>query len=80
MDRFIEPDTSVDASATRLPLEVEMDRFIHNSNIEHYRRLIAESECNPSRDEDRHAMLYRDGPWPRSHHSGVRQLSGAKRT
>jgi hypothetical protein len=57
MDRFIEPDTSVDASATRLPLEVEMDRFIHNSNIEHYRRLIAESERNPSRDEDRHAMV-----------------------
>jgi len=52
----LEPDRSVDASATRLPLEVEMDRFIHNSNIEHYRRLIAESERNPSRDEDRHKM------------------------
>jgi hypothetical protein len=34
-----------------------MDRFIHNANIEHYRRLIAESERNPSRDQDRHAML-----------------------
>ena len=57
MDRFIEPDTSVDASATRLPLEIEMDRFIHNSNIEHYRRLIAESGRNPLRDEGRHKML-----------------------
>ena len=27
------------------------------SNIEHYRRLIAESERNLSRDEDRHKML-----------------------
>ena len=26
-------------------------------NIEHYRRLIAESEFDPSRDEDRHKML-----------------------
>jgi hypothetical protein len=34
-----------------------MDRFIHNANIEHYRRLIAESERNPSRDEGRHKML-----------------------
>jgi hypothetical protein len=28
-----------------------MARFVHNANIEHYRRLIAESECDPSRDE-----------------------------
>jgi len=34
-----------------------MERFIHNANIEHYRRLIAESECNPNRDEDRHKVL-----------------------
>ena len=34
-----------------------MERFIHNANIEQYRRLIAESESNPSRDERRHAML-----------------------
>jgi hypothetical protein len=27
-----------------------MDCFIHNANIEHYRRLIAESERNPWRD------------------------------
>ena len=31
--------------------------FVHNANIELYRRLIAESERNPSRDEDRHKML-----------------------
>jgi hypothetical protein len=41
----------------RLPVEVEMDRFIHDANIEHYRRLISESQRNPSRDEDRHAIL-----------------------
>jgi hypothetical protein len=34
-----------------------MDRFIHDANVEHYRRLIVESERNPSRDEDRHKML-----------------------
>jgi hypothetical protein len=31
--------------------------FIHNANIAHYRRLIAESERDPKRDEDRHQML-----------------------
>jgi hypothetical protein len=34
-----------------------MERFIHNANIEHYRRLLAESKHDPSRDEDRHNML-----------------------
>lgn len=34
-----------------------MERFIHNANIEHYQRLIAESERNPERDEDRHKTL-----------------------
>jgi hypothetical protein len=34
-----------------------MERFVHNANIEHYRRLIAESEFDPSRDEGRHKML-----------------------
>jgi hypothetical protein len=34
-----------------------MERFVHNASIEHYRRLIAESELDPSRDEDRHKML-----------------------
>ena len=34
-----------------------MERFVHNANIEHYQRLIAESERNPKRDEDRHKML-----------------------
>jgi hypothetical protein len=28
-----------------------------HANIEHYRRLIAESEFDRSRDEDRHKML-----------------------
>jgi hypothetical protein len=33
-----------------------MQRFVHNASIEHYRRLIAESELDPSRDEDRHKL------------------------
>ena len=31
--------------------------FVHNENIERYKKLIAESERNPARDEKRHAML-----------------------
>jgi hypothetical protein len=30
---------------------------LHNANIDLYRWLIAESERNPKRDEDRHKML-----------------------
>ena len=31
--------------------------YVHNANIDLYRRLIAESERNPKRDEDQHKML-----------------------
>ncbi len=34
-----------------------MEHYIHNANIDFYRHLIAESEGNPARDEDRHQML-----------------------
>jgi len=34
-----------------------MERFIHNANVDLYQRLIAESERDPKRDEDRHKML-----------------------
>jgi hypothetical protein len=34
-----------------------MLNYVHNANIDLYRRLIAESERNPKRDEDRHKML-----------------------
>ena len=34
-----------------------MERFIHLANIDLYRHLIAESERDLARDEDRHAML-----------------------
>ena len=34
-----------------------MDPYIHDANIQHYRRLIAESERDPKRAEDRHKML-----------------------
>jgi hypothetical protein len=34
-----------------------MHSFLHDENIALYRKLIAESASNPSRDEDRHAML-----------------------
>jgi hypothetical protein len=36
-----------------------VQRFVHNENIAHYKRLIAESERDPSRDEARHRMLLR---------------------
>ena len=34
-----------------------MQHFVRNENIALYKKLIAESESNPSRDEKRHAML-----------------------
>lgn len=34
-----------------------MDKFIHRQNLVHYRKLLAESELDPSHDEDRYAML-----------------------
>lgn len=34
-----------------------MERYIHNENIQLYRRLISESQHDPTRDEDRHQML-----------------------
>jgi hypothetical protein len=37
--------------------EVAMERFVHNENMAHYKKLIAESESDPKRDEDRHKML-----------------------
>lgn len=39
------------------PMEAAMERYVHQANIDHYRRLIAESERNPNRDEDRHKIL-----------------------
>jgi hypothetical protein len=38
-------------------MEAAMERYIHQANIDHYRRLISDSERDPARDEDRHAML-----------------------
>jgi hypothetical protein len=52
----VAPAGAADASAD-LYREVEMQSFLHDENIALYRKLIAESEGNPSRDEDRHAML-----------------------
>jgi hypothetical protein len=34
------------------PMEAAMERYIHQANIDLYRRLIAESERNPVRDEN----------------------------
>ena len=34
-----------------------MERFVHQANIDLFRHLIAESERDRARDEDRHAML-----------------------
>jgi hypothetical protein len=40
-----------------LPLEVAMERFIHEQNLLNYRRLIAASAIDPSRNETQHAWL-----------------------
>jgi hypothetical protein len=37
----------------------KMDCFVRETNIAHYKKLIADSELDPSRDEKRHAMLLR---------------------
>jgi hypothetical protein len=34
-----------------------MQDYVNNANVDLYRWLIAESERNPKRDEDRHKML-----------------------
>jgi hypothetical protein len=38
-------------------LEVAMDRYVQKENIARYRKLIAISEGDPSRDEARHQMM-----------------------
>jgi hypothetical protein len=40
-----------------LHAEGAMQDYVNNANIDLYRWLIAESERNPKRDEDRHKML-----------------------
>jgi hypothetical protein len=39
------------------PLEVTMERFIHNENLAQYRRLLAASERDPARDLVQHKWL-----------------------
>jgi hypothetical protein len=34
-----------------------MQRYVHNENVALYEKLIAESELDQSRDEQRHKML-----------------------
>ena len=34
-----------------------MERFVHNANLEHFRKLLSESESDPLPDEERHKML-----------------------
>ena len=36
-----------------------MPDYLHDENIAHFERLVADSVANPSRDEKRHAMLLR---------------------
>jgi hypothetical protein len=40
-----------------VPLEVTMERFIHEQNLASYRRLIAESELGPERNQIQHKWL-----------------------
>ena len=51
------PKSSPLWDSAHVPMEVTMERYIHNANIEHYRHLLAESERDPARDQDRHATL-----------------------
>ena len=37
----------------------DVERFVHCENVAYYKRLIAESERDPSRNEARHQMLLR---------------------
>ena len=45
------------AAFAQQPMEAAMERFIHDANIDLYRHLIAQSERDPHRDEDRHKTL-----------------------
>ena len=40
-----------------VPLEVTMERYVHEQNLAYYRRLVAESERDPSRNEVQHNWL-----------------------
>jgi hypothetical protein len=40
-----------------VPLEVTMERHIHQKNLAHYRRLLAASEGDPMRNEVQHNWL-----------------------
>jgi hypothetical protein len=40
-----------------VPLEVTMELFIHEQKLAHYRRLLAESERDPARNEVQHNWL-----------------------
>jgi hypothetical protein len=35
----------------------ELERFVHDENIAYYKKLIAESERDPSHDDARHNLL-----------------------
>ena len=43
-----------------------MEHYVHNEGVELYKKLIAESECEQSQDEDRHAMLLKHRNSPRT--------------
>jgi hypothetical protein len=46
------------AGETR-PGSVAMEYFVHQQNLAHYRRLLADTELATSKDEIRHSMLMR---------------------
>jgi hypothetical protein len=45
------------AAAAAVTLEVTMDLYIHEQNLAHYRRLLAQSERDPARNEVQHNWL-----------------------
>jgi len=57
-----------------------MESFVHNANIANYLRLIAESELDEFRDEDRHKMLLRllaeEKRQRKKYRAGYRPLAG----
>jgi hypothetical protein len=45
--------------AWEVAVKDKLQRFLHDENVAYYKKLIAESERDPSHDDARHKMLLR---------------------
>jgi hypothetical protein len=45
--------------AREVAVKDKLRRFLHDENVAYYKKLIAESERDPSHDDARHKMLLR---------------------